>query len=170
MKALLRRPAYRWVDYIEMYKREPVNRSQMDIKHKTCDIRTWKQRHLFLDISPPTLIHLSHLFTSAWNPQHRSLLNVVSATPAPPFQPLRHQRNVCHVSRPTYEPFFATDTSHHTQETFLYEYPLHNSFCPQKQTHNWTLLFSRTLQARSPFWLLKPASALARPRLLPRLS
>jgi hypothetical protein len=30
------------------------------------------------------------------NPQHRSLLTVVSANSAPPFQPLRHQRNVCH--------------------------------------------------------------------------
>jgi hypothetical protein len=30
------------------------------------------------------------------NPQHRSLLTVVSAISAPPFQPLRHQRYVCH--------------------------------------------------------------------------
>jgi hypothetical protein len=30
------------------------------------------------------------------NPQHRSLLAVVSATSAPPFQPLRHQRNAYH--------------------------------------------------------------------------
>jgi hypothetical protein len=30
------------------------------------------------------------------NPQHWSLLIVVSATSAPSFQPLRHQRNVCH--------------------------------------------------------------------------
>jgi hypothetical protein len=30
------------------------------------------------------------------NPQHRGLLSVISATSAPPFQPLRHQRNVCH--------------------------------------------------------------------------
>jgi hypothetical protein len=32
------------------YKVESVNRSQMDLKHKTCDIRAWK-KHLFLDIS-----------------------------------------------------------------------------------------------------------------------
>jgi hypothetical protein len=30
-----------------------------------------------------------------WNPQHWSLLTVVSATSAPPFQPFRRQRNVC---------------------------------------------------------------------------
>jgi hypothetical protein len=29
-------------------------------------------------------------------PQHKSLLTVVSATTTPPFQPLCHQRNICH--------------------------------------------------------------------------
>jgi hypothetical protein len=33
-----------------MYEGESVNRSQMDINPKTCDIPTWK-KHLFLDIS-----------------------------------------------------------------------------------------------------------------------
>jgi hypothetical protein len=33
-----------------MYEGKSVNRSQMDIKRKTCDIRTWK-KHLFLNIS-----------------------------------------------------------------------------------------------------------------------
>jgi hypothetical protein len=32
------------------YEGESVNRSQMDIKCKTCDIQTWKE-HLFLDMS-----------------------------------------------------------------------------------------------------------------------
>jgi hypothetical protein len=31
------------------------------------------------------------------NPQYRCLLTVVSVTSTPPFQPLRHQRNVCHL-------------------------------------------------------------------------
>jgi hypothetical protein len=44
------------------------------------------------------------------------------------------------------------------------------SFCKQK-THNRTLLFgSIILQARSPFWLLKPISEHVHARLLPRLS
>jgi hypothetical protein len=30
-------------DVMLSYEREPVNRTQMDIKHKTCDIRTWKE-------------------------------------------------------------------------------------------------------------------------------
>jgi hypothetical protein len=33
-----------------LYEGQSVNRSQMDIKRKTCDIQTWK-KHLFLDIS-----------------------------------------------------------------------------------------------------------------------
>jgi hypothetical protein len=33
-----------------IYEVESINRSQMNMKHKTCDIRTWK-KHLFLDIS-----------------------------------------------------------------------------------------------------------------------
>jgi hypothetical protein len=32
------------------YEGESVNRPQMDIKRKTCDIQTW-EKHLFLDIS-----------------------------------------------------------------------------------------------------------------------
>jgi hypothetical protein len=73
------------------------------------------------------------------------------------------------ISRPSYEPLYATNTSHRKQETFLYEYPFIESLCPQK-SHKRTLLFRITLQARSPFWLLKPASELAHARLLPRLS
>ncbi|PNF32620.1 hypothetical protein B7P43_G17956 [Cryptotermes secundus] len=33
----------------EIYEEESVNRSQMDIKRKTCDIPTWEE-HLFLDM------------------------------------------------------------------------------------------------------------------------
>jgi hypothetical protein len=69
-----------------IYKGESVNRLQMDIKCKTYDIQTWN-KPLFLDISStnidtlvPTLYH--------WV--------VASGTCAPPFQPLRHERNVCY--------------------------------------------------------------------------
>jgi hypothetical protein len=34
-----------------IYEGESVNRSQMDITRKTCYIRTWKKKHLFLAIS-----------------------------------------------------------------------------------------------------------------------
>jgi hypothetical protein len=66
----------------------------MDMKRKTCDIRTWgKKRHLFLDISSTNIETLVPLLR---NPQNRSLLTVFSATSTPPFQPLRHQRNISH--------------------------------------------------------------------------
>jgi hypothetical protein len=36
--------------FVHTYEGDSVNRSQMDIKRKTCDIRTWK-RHSFLEIT-----------------------------------------------------------------------------------------------------------------------
>jgi hypothetical protein len=33
------------------YEGESVNRSQVDTERKTCDIRTWKKKHMFIDIS-----------------------------------------------------------------------------------------------------------------------
>jgi hypothetical protein len=78
------------------YEGEPVNRSQIDIKRKTCDIRIWEKK---------TFISW-HILYQHWytcpidlpvhrNLQHKSLLTLASATSAPPFQPLRLQRNVC---------------------------------------------------------------------------
>jgi hypothetical protein len=67
-----------------------TNTSQIDIKRKTYDIGTRISRHI---------LH-QHWYTCPIalpvrrNPQHRSLLTVVSATSAPTVQPLRHQRNV----------------------------------------------------------------------------
>jgi hypothetical protein len=52
------------------YEEESVNRSQMDVKPKTCDIRNWGEKTpiYFSTYPPPTLIHLSHHFTSASKP------------------------------------------------------------------------------------------------------
>jgi hypothetical protein len=50
--------------------------------------------------APPTLIHLSHRFTCASNPQHSSLLTVVSATSAPgraSSEPLNKRMRVCYL-------------------------------------------------------------------------
>jgi hypothetical protein len=51
-----------------MYDEESVNRSQIDIKRKTCDIRTKKNNIYFSTYPPPALIHLSRRFTSASKP------------------------------------------------------------------------------------------------------
>jgi hypothetical protein len=55
----------------------------MDIKRKTCDIRTWKKKHLFLDMSStnigtpvPSLYHCVEM-------RSIEVLTVVSATTAP---------------------------------------------------------------------------------------
>jgi hypothetical protein len=45
---------------VNLHEGESVNKSQMDIKHKTCDIHTWK-KHLFLDISSTNIDTLVQL-------------------------------------------------------------------------------------------------------------
>jgi hypothetical protein len=77
-----------------MYEGESVNGSQIDIKRKTWYSNLgkkipWHILHQYWYTCPIAL-------AVRRNPQHRSLLTVVSATSAPPFQPLRHQRNFCH--------------------------------------------------------------------------
>jgi hypothetical protein len=61
-----------------------------------------KKKHLFLDISSTNDTLVPSLYQCV-ETRNRSLLTVVSATSAPPFQ-LLPQRNVCHVSRPRYKP------------------------------------------------------------------
>jgi hypothetical protein len=74
------------------------------------------------------------------NTQHTSLLTVVSATSAPPFQPLRHQRNVCPpvVTRVTRQTLPAVNRKHFFMNILCIE-----SFYPQK-THSRSLLFGST--------------------------
>jgi hypothetical protein len=100
------------------------------------------------------------------NPQHRSLLAVVSATSAPPFQPLRHQRNVCHavVNRFTRQTVPTVN-----RKKILISLALSPSAHKRHTNQNAALLYYIP-QTRSPFWLLKPASEQAHTRLLPRLS
>jgi hypothetical protein len=75
------------------------------------------------------------------NPQRRSLLTVVSATSAPLFQLLRHQRNVCHpvVNRFTLQILPAVNRKHFFMNILCTE-----SFCEQKSQ-------KRTLQFVSRF-------------------
>jgi hypothetical protein len=80
------------------------------------------------------------------NPQHRSLLTVVSATSAPPFQTLLHQRNVCHtgVNRFTWQ----TLPTGKRNNSFTNAFAL-SPFAPQT-THNRTLLFGSTPVKHGP--------------------
>jgi hypothetical protein len=47
---------------------ESVNRSQIDIKRKICDIRIWKKNIYFSTYPPPTVLQLSDRFTNASKP------------------------------------------------------------------------------------------------------
>jgi hypothetical protein len=120
-----------------VYEGQSVNRSQMDTKRKICDIRTWK--NIYFSTYPPLIT-----LPVRRNPQHRSLLTVVSATSA-----------TGRASSVTFErpwenfstscvPLYVTNTSHHKHVTFLHEYPLHWVLLATK-THTRTLLFARKL-------------------------
>jgi hypothetical protein len=65
------------------YEGESVNRSQTDIKRKTCGSRTWGKNIYSSTYPPLTLKHLSRRFTSASKPATLKFLTVVSATSAP---------------------------------------------------------------------------------------
>jgi hypothetical protein len=59
--------------------------SQMRIKRKACDTRTWKQNLYFSTYPPAKLIHLSHRSTTASKPAaQKCFVCVVSATSAQP--------------------------------------------------------------------------------------
>jgi hypothetical protein len=141
-----------------LYEEELVNRSQMDIKHKTCDIRICK-KYLFLDMSTtnintllPSLYQcietcsieifwccLSHFCTSI------STSSVISETFAAKAEWL-----------------YTTNTSHHKQKNISLGISLALSPSAHKKPHNRTLLFGSIL--------LKAASEHALACLLPRLS
>jgi hypothetical protein len=73
-----------------MYEGESVNRSQMDIKRKVRNIRTWKNYILFLDISSTNIDTLvPSLYQRVETRSIEVFLTVVSATSAPPSHHLR---------------------------------------------------------------------------------
>jgi hypothetical protein len=115
------------------YERESVNRSQLDLKRKTRDICRYilRQHWCTCLIALPVRRNL----------KQRSLLTVVSATSALPFQPRRHQRNVFHpvVNRFTRQTLPIIKRKHFFMNVFCVE-----SFCPQ-ETHKRTLLLGSAL-------------------------
>jgi hypothetical protein len=136
----------------------------MDIKRKTCDI--WNRKKTFISRH---ILH-QHWYTCPIalpvrrNPQHRSLLTIVSPISEPPFQTLRHQRNVCH---PVVNRFTRQTLSAVNRKYFIMNILCNEPLCTQKPQHRPATRYY-THPARSPFWLLKPASEHAHARLLPR--
>jgi hypothetical protein len=136
--------SYTFIAKWRIYEGESVNRSQMDIKHKTYDIRNWKKtfisRHSLHQHGYTCPISLP----VRRNPQRRSLLTVVAATSAPAFQHLYHKREVFLVSRPSCEPTWETLPTVN-RKYFVRNILCIESFCPQKM-HNRTLLFCDILK------------------------
>jgi hypothetical protein len=141
-----------------MYEGESLNRSQMGIKHKEYDIRTWKNSFITRHIMHQHWYTFPIPLPVCRNPQQRSFLTVVLATSALPFQPHKTSANLCHVSRPSSGPLYATNTSHRKQETFVYEHPLHWALLPTNNAQQNAGVRWYTPQALSSFWLLNLAS------------
>jgi hypothetical protein len=117
-----------------------------------------EETHLFLNISSTNNDTLA--LSVRRNPQHTSLLTVVSPTSAPPCQSLPSSAKRL---SPSWNRFTRQTLPTVNRKYFFVNILCIESFCPQK-THD------RTLQAQSPLWLLKPASEHAQARLLSRLS
>jgi hypothetical protein len=130
------------------YEGKSLIGSEIDIKRKTCDTRTW-EKHLFLDISSTNTDTLvpSH-FTSASKPASQKSFWLLS-------QPLPHLRFNVFVVSETFaskvEPLYATNISQHKQETFLYEYISHWVLLLTK-THNVTLQWYVVVTWMHIFW------------------
>jgi hypothetical protein len=119
-----------------MYEGEWVNRSQTDIKRKTCDIQTWK-KHLFLDISSTNIAILVPSFYQCVETRSTEVFWLLPQ----PLSHLRHQRNVCHR---VVNPFTQQTLPTISREQFFMNILCMESFCPQK-AHNRTLFFGSTV-------------------------
>jgi hypothetical protein len=103
------------------HEKEPVNRSQMDVKRKTCDIRTLKKNILFLHISSVNFDTLvPSLYQCVETLSTEVLSTVVSATSAPGRTSSATSNVLERISPPSCEQLYATDTSHSKQEIFLW--------------------------------------------------
>jgi hypothetical protein len=92
---------------------------------------------------PPTLILLSHHFTSASKPGAKKSWLLSQSLPHLVGHRLRLANVLERISRPSFKPFYATNTSHRKQETFVYECPLHWVLLPIN-THKIMLLLVST--------------------------
>jgi hypothetical protein len=96
----------------------------MDITCKIRDIRTWeKDVYVFLDISSTNTDNACPIALPVrLNPQHRSLLSLISVT-----------SSSAKCLPPSCEPLYATNRSHREQNIFLYEYSLKCVLLPTKK-------------------------------------
>jgi hypothetical protein len=109
------------VEVGQKYKEESINRSQMDIKCKTCNIRTWKNHFISWHVLHQHLYTCPIALPMCRNPRYRSLLTLVSATSAPSRVSSATLECLERISRPNCKPLYATN-AFWCQETFLYTY------------------------------------------------
>jgi hypothetical protein len=143
----------------------------MDIRRKTCDNRTLKNKHSFIDIwvsstNTDTFVPpLYHFFET----RSREAFRLLS-------QLLPHNRFIICDFRTSLRECLDSVVNRFMRQTlptvkrkyFFMNILCIESFCSQKKAKQNAVLGKYTPQARS-FWLLKPASAYAHARLLLRL-
>jgi hypothetical protein len=154
-----------------MYEGESVNRTKTGIKGKQVISKTEKKTIISRHILHQHWYTCPIALLMCRNPQRRSLLTVLSAISASPFQPLRHQQMFATFLCPILDCFTLQ-----TLPTVKWKHLFMNILCIESFssliTHNRTLLFCgiHLKHWLSSFWLLKPVSEHAHARLLPRLS
>jgi hypothetical protein len=153
---------------VSTYEETSVNRSQIDIKRKTFDIRTWKEKHLFLDTSSTNIDTLAPSLYQCVETRSIDIFWMLS----PPFPRLRFNVFVIRETSATqlwtalrdkYFPPLRANIS-------LWISFASSHFAHKKTAQQNASLRQYTPQARSPFWLLKSASEHAHAHFLPRLS
>jgi hypothetical protein len=118
-----------------IHEGQSIYRPQMDIKSRTCDIRTWKKALISRNILHQHWYTCPIALPVRRNSQHMSLLTVMPANSAPPFQHLRLLNVRERILQTRCEPLYATNTSHRKLEIFLDEYPLHWVLLLTKNAH-----------------------------------
>jgi hypothetical protein len=102
--------------------------------YKTKIVWYWNlgKKHLFLDVSSTnTDTLIPSLYQCVETRSIEVFWTVLSATSGPPFQPLRHQRNVFH----SVMNLFPLQTLHTVnRKRFFMNILCNGSFCPQKRT------------------------------------
>jgi hypothetical protein len=119
--------------FITLQERNSVNKSQMHIKRKTCDIRTW-QKHLFLDISSTNIDTLVPSLCLCVETRSIEIFLLLS-------QPLPHLRFVICNFRMSLREFFDPVVNRFMRQTLPTVNRKHfsmnilriKSFCPQKE-------------------------------------
>jgi hypothetical protein len=117
-------------------ERESVDRSQMDIKRKTCNNPNWKE-YLLLDTSS---IDIDTLVPSLYHCFETRGMEVFRMLSQPLPNLVGHYQRTSYlldrISRPSLILIYFTTTFHRKQETFFYEYPLHCVLWATKKKRN----------------------------------